>query len=176
MLQKIATVCLSLLLAVFAALQAQGAESTAKSYLVQVPTKADVETPSREAIDGEISITAAMREMDRCEDVQIQFTLESDQHTYRTSVVITPESEDEEGFLSATARFENLLSGRYRLYIERADGAELDYILAENGSASKYTMDTDSITFYLSEQANSGSAWFILTEQAADPQDTEESV
>ena len=78
---------------------------------------------------------------------------------------MTPDSEDEEGLLSATASFENLLSGAYQLYIEEADGASLDYILAEKGGESKYTMQEDSITFYLSEEASSGSAWLMMQEE-----------
>ena len=74
---------------------------------------------------------------------------------------------------SASACFENLLSGSYRLQIEQADGAALDYILAEKGGESKYTMQEDSITFYLSEDANTGSAWFMLKEQATEAADEE---
>ena len=110
-------------------------------------------------------ITAALREMQSREDVTVKFTLAGDRHTYETTVIVTPDSEDEEGLLSATASFENLLSGAYQLYIEEADGASLDYILAEKGGESKYTMQEDSITFYLSEEASSGSAWFMMQEE-----------
>ncbi len=173
MLKKIATVFLSLLLALFAAFQAQGAETTGKQYRVRVLQKEDVETPFGEKVGGEIRITAALREMNRRENVKVHFTLQGDQYTYSTTVVVTPESEDSEGFLSATASFENLLSGSYRLSIERAEGAALDYILAEDGGSSKYTMQDDSITFYLSKAVNSGSAWFILNEQTSDAQSAE---
>lgn len=48
-----------------------------------------------------------------------------------------------------------------------------DYILAEKGGESKYTMQEESITFYLSKEANTGSAWFMLKEQAPGSEDEE---
>lgn len=173
MLKKISTVLLSLLIAVFAAFQAQGAETKPEKYAVQVLPKEDVAVSSGERVGGEIRITAALREMAVQEDATIKFVLTGDRYTYRTTVVVTPENEDEEGLLSASACFENLLSGSYRLQIEQADGAALDYILAEKGGESKYTMQEDSITFYLSEDANTGSAWFMLKEQATEAPDEE---
>lgn len=165
MLKKISTILLSVTIAVFTAFQAQGAETKTDRSEVRVLPQADVQVESGKKIGGEIRITAALREMQSREDVTVKFTLAGDRHTYETTVVVTPDSEDEEGLLSATASFENLLSGAYQLYIEEADGASLDYILAEKGGESKYTMQEDSITFYLSEAAGSGSAWFMMQEE-----------
>lgn len=173
MVKKISTVLLSLLIAVFAAFQAQGAETEADRYAVRVLPKEDVSVPSGERIDGEIRITAALREMAVQEDATIKFVLTGDRYTYRTTVVVTPENLGEEGLLSVSSRFENLLSGSYRLSIEQADGAVFDYILAEKGGESKYTMQEESITFYLSKEANTGSAWFMLKEQAPGSEDEE---
>ena len=161
MLKKISTILLSVTIAVFTAFQAQGAETKTDRSEVRVLPQADVQVESGKKIGGEIRITAALREMQSREDVTVKFTLAGDRHTYETTVVVTPDSEDEEGLLSAMASFENLLSGAYQLYIEEADGASLDYILAEKGGESKYTMQEDSITFYLSEAASSGSAAFL---------------
>lgn len=165
MLKKISTVLLSVTIAVFTAFQAQGAETKTDRSEVRVLPQADVQVESGKKIGGEIRITAALREMQSREDITVKFTLAGDRHTYETTVIVTPDSEDEEGLLSATASFENLLSGAYQLYIEAADGASLDYILAEKGGESKYTMQEDSITFYLSEAASSGSAWFMMQEE-----------
>ena len=101
MLKKISTVLLSLLIAVFAAFQAQGAETKPEKYAVQVLPKEDVAVSSGERVGGEIRITAALREMAVQEDATIKFVLTGDRYTYRTTVVVTPENEDEEGLLSA---------------------------------------------------------------------------
>lgn len=164
MLQKISTVLLSMLFVVFAALQVHAVQPEEKQYAIKVQPHVEDSVASGEAIDGEIRITAAMREMKLREDVTVKFMLSNDRYTYRTTVVVTPENIDENGLLSATASFEKLLSGAYQLRIEHADGAELSYILAEKGGTSKYTMQTDSITFYLSQETSSGSAWFMMDE------------
>ncbi len=165
MLKKISTVLLSLLIAAVAAIQVQGAQVEQTKYAVRVLPRDETLVDSGKKINGEISITAALQDMEVREEVTVKFMLTGDRYTYRATVVVTPDSEDEEGLLSATASFENLLSGSYRLSIESVQGAALDYILAEKGSESRYTMQEDSITFYLSGEASSGSAWFMLQEE-----------
>ena len=104
MLKKISTVLLSVTIAVFTAFQAQGAETKTDRSEVRVLPQADVQVESGKKIGGEIRITAALREMQSREDVTVKFTLAGDRHTYETTVIVTPDSEDEEGLLSATAR------------------------------------------------------------------------
>lgn len=165
MFKKISTVLLSLLIAVYAASQVQGARITPNPDAIRIlPQEVKTENTGKD-IDGEIRITAALREMREAEEITVRFVLYNAHHTYRTSVLVTPASRDEEGMLSAAASFENLLSGSYTARIEYISGADLDYILIEDSGRSKYIMRDESITFYLSENANTGSAWFILEEK-----------
>ena len=165
MLQKILPVFLSVCFAFFAAAQVHGTQVEEREYAIHVLPRTEDGIVYGKAIDGTIRITAALREMDVREDVTVQFMLTNNRHTYRTTVIVTPENVDADGLLSASTSFENLLSGAYTLRIEHADGASLSYILAEKGSDSKYTMQEDSIKFYLSAEANSGSAWFMMQER-----------
>ncbi|MGN0479400.1 MAG: hypothetical protein ACI4GO_08190 [Hominenteromicrobium sp.] len=165
MLHRLLPVFLSVCLAVFSGVQVHGAQPEEKQYAIRVLPHAEDGFRYGETIGGKIRITAALKEMDEREDVIVQFVLSNDRYTCRATVVVTPENIDEDGLFSASASFENLLSGVYTLRIERADGASLSYILAEKGSASKYTMEKDSIRFYLSAEACSGSAWFMMQEK-----------
>ena len=167
MLQKILPVFLSVCFAVFSATQVHGARPDEKQYAITVRPHTEDGVVYGEAIGGEIRITAALREMNEREDVTVKFMLSNDRYTYRTTVIVTPENFSEDGLLAASASFENLLSGAYSLRIERADGAALSYILAEKGDTSKYTLQENSIRFYLSAEANHGSAWFMMQEEGA---------
>lgn len=162
MLQKISTAALSLFFVVYAALQVQAARLPAPAPC-NVPRTADGVSYG-EAVDGTIRITAALKEMKTRAELPVRFVLTDGAHTYSAQVIVTGESKNEDGLLCASASFEHLLSGAYTVRIESAEGAELSYILAENGSTSKYTMQADSITFYLSEEVNAGSAWLMLEE------------
>lgn len=168
MIKKISTILLSLLIAVYASFQVQGAGVHMDSDAIRILPQEEKPVGNGKDIDGEIRITAALREMPEAEEVTVRFVLYSEHHTYRTSVLVTPACRDAEGMLSATASFENLLSGSYSVSMEYASGADLDYILIEDSGASKYIMREDSVTFYLSENTNTGSAWFILKESAGD--------
>lgn len=162
-MQKTAAIFLSLLLVVFAALQVRGAEDKETSGVTVQPDTADG-VPGGLPIDGEIQMTAALAELSVHESVTVEFMLHNNRYTYTSSVVVTKNSENEDGLFAASTSFGSLPSGVYTVYIKAAENAELSYMLAEKGSESKYTMAESSMTFYLSEDAPSGSAWFMLEE------------
>jgi len=104
------------------------------------------------------------RELEENGEVVVRFLLEGRGQTYRSSVRITPDCRSENGLYTSSVICENLDTGTYTLCVESASGARFDYILAEDGSRSKYEIQDQQICFELSENAKEGSAWFMLRE------------
>lgn len=127
-----------------------------------LPTTAAVQENS--TLNGRICMTAALRELEENGEVVVRFLLEGRGQTYRSSVRITPDCRSENGLYTSSVICENLDTGTYTLCVESASGARFDYILAEDGSRSKYEIQDQQIYFELSENAKEGSAWFMLRE------------
>ena len=163
MIRQISTILLSLLLVWYAAVQVRGEDpATEKRKGIQVFAPGEMQGEPGEEIYGQIRATAAMRELDAA--AKVRFVLEGENQTYTREVEITPESWDENDLLSASVAFMDLHSGVYTLWIDSAENAELDYILAEDGDEARYMIEGDSITFELADCARLGSAWFVLSE------------
>lgn len=164
LMQKIGTVLLSILLVIFSAYQVRGAEleKTESGIVVRPDTASGV--VSGEKIDGEIKMTAALSAFAHNDSIPVEFVLQNNRYTYRSEAVVTEDSVTEEGLFAASASFSHLPSGVYTVRIEVGEEASLSYMLAEKGDESKYTMEESLMTFYLTEETPTGSAWFMLEE------------
>lgn len=153
----------------YAAVQLQETKSVETMYPIQIdPERPNTEVKGSAELSGRICMTAALRQLQKSQDVIVRFVLEGNGQVLRSSVLLTPNSRNENGLYTASAVYENLLSGTYTLYVESASGAKLDYILAEDGSRSKYEIQDNKIFFELSEKAKTGSAWFMMQEGEGD--------
>lgn len=167
MFRKISTILLSFVLVWYAAVQAKEEnthEPDRPGITVYAPLYSSIQEIEGDDIFGQVRLTAALRTLSDSAEVRVDFVLEGNEEVYRKRVEIMPNSWDEKEYLSATAVFSDLKSGLYTAYIEKADGAVLDYILLEKGDGPEYVLNRKEITFEIRHAARFGSARFIMKE------------